>query len=210
MAGSNGPLPINVRSLHSRACDYLRLPCSQRTLACSPSNAPDATPTPDEGVEPIKDLITEALSTGIPAVAGGAIVEGELVALGAGGVYFQGSSSPVQTTNKFRLGSCTKAMTGTLAAILVEEEVVSWTQTAADAFPDLSIHTGFADVTLVDLLSHHAGTSLSLPGEHPALWNSLLFDARPLPKQRMEVAKEVLESPPRTHRNCTHTPTPAM
>jgi len=52
-----------------------------------------------------------------------AVVEGDrVVATGAAGVRVQGGRDAVTLADRFHLGSCTKTMTATLCAMLVEEE----------------------------------------------------------------------------------------
>jgi CubicO group peptidase (beta-lactamase class C family) len=53
----------------------------------------------------------------------------------------------------------TKAFTSTLAGILVDQSVMSWQTTPLDVWPELAetIHPGFRDITLRQLLSHTSG-----------------------------------------------------
>jgi hypothetical protein len=53
----------------------------------------------------------------------------------------------------------TKAMTATLAAILVEDGLISWETTPVDVWPELTnaIHPAFRNVTLRQFLSHSSG-----------------------------------------------------
>lgn len=69
----------------------------------------------------------------------------------------------VQVGDKFHIGSCTKAMTATLLAVLVERSALSWEGTLAQYLPELEprMHHDFKRVTLAQLTSHRAG----LPGD---------------------------------------------
>ncbi len=43
----------------------------------------------------------------------------------------------------FHLGSCTKAMTATLAAILIEEGIFGWDSKLVDLMPEITLHPDF-------------------------------------------------------------------
>ena len=61
-----------------------------------------------------------------PALGTAVIVEGRLRALGVVGVRKQGSEAKVDQSDPFHLGSCTKAMTGSLIGLLVEQGKLAW------------------------------------------------------------------------------------
>src|SRR5882757_6083162 len=57
-----------------------------------------------------------------------AVLRGErIIAQGAAGVRRRGTAERITLEDRFHLGSCTKAMTATLVAILVEEGKLNWT-----------------------------------------------------------------------------------
>jgi len=72
--------------------------------------------------------------------------------------------------DRWHLGSCTKAMTATLAAMLVKEGLLRWEMTLPEALPALaeSMKPGFRQVTLMDLLRMRGGVSANPP---PAAWS---------------------------------------
>jgi D-alanyl-D-alanine carboxypeptidase len=82
-----------------------------------------------------------------------------MAGIAAAGVRRQGENAPISTGDLFHLGSNTKAVTATMIARLVEAEKLSWTTTPLDAFPELrdTIHPAFKQITIEQLLSHHAG-----------------------------------------------------
>ncbi len=96
---------------------------------------------------------------GLPALAGAAVREGRVVAAGAVGTRRAGAQVPVAVTDRFHIGSCTKAMTALLAGMLVEAARIRWDSTVGSAFPALrdGMDAGLAGVTLVQLLSHTGG-----------------------------------------------------
>jgi CubicO group peptidase (beta-lactamase class C family) len=130
-----------------------------------------------------------------PALAG-AVIEGDrVVMLGATGVRAEGFPEKVTVNDLWHLGSCTKAMTATLCAILVEEGRLSWDSTVADAFPDLAarMDKAWAKATLRQLLTHRAGA----PAEMPALVWSGLWQSNETPaKQRLALVAGVTSKPP--------------
>ncbi len=119
---------------------------------------------PEVGVaEQIVDLSPELTAVrdefNFPALAAAVIVEGRLQALGVVGVRKHGSEAKVEQNDPFHLGSCTKAMTGTLIGLLVEEGKLAWDTPLAEYFPAWKdrMHPEYREVTLVHLLSHRAG-----------------------------------------------------
>lgn len=89
-----------------------------------------------------------------------ALVEGDTVTeIGASGVRRVGQSEKLETSDVFHLGSCTKAMTATVIALLVEEGTLSWDSTIEGVFPreQSKMSKQFAAVTLAQLLYHRGG-----------------------------------------------------
>jgi len=95
----------------------------------------------------------------LPALAAGVARDGRIVARDAVGVRLYKSTIPVAVDDRFHLGSDTKAMTATLAAILVQDGKLSWTSTIGEVLgkqiPNLK--PAFAAIKLEDLLSHQSG-----------------------------------------------------
>lgn len=96
---------------------------------------------------------------GMPALAAAVARDGAVVAAGAVGTRRAGTDSPVALTDRFHLGSDTKAMTALLAAMLVEEGRLRWDTRVGEVFPELAgrMDAGLAAVTLTQLLSHTSG-----------------------------------------------------
>ena len=101
---------------------------------------------------------------GLPAISAALVERGELAAIGASGVRRVGSDVAVTTDDRWYLGSCTKAMTATLVARLVQRGELEWDTTLAQVFPERAeaMHAGYRDTTLRQLLDHRAG----LPEDH--------------------------------------------
>lgn len=105
----------------------------------------------------------------LPALAAAVIVEGRLHAVGVAGVRKLGDSVKVEPNDPFHLGSCTKAMTASLAGLLVREGRLKWETPLAEYFPEWrdTMHPDYHAVTLVHLLSHRAGAPPMTAGFAP-------------------------------------------
>src|SRR3954467_10099541 len=89
-----------------------------------------------------------------------AVLRGErIIAQGAAGVRKRGTAERITLDDRFHLGSCTKAMTATLVAMLVEEGKLNWTTTLGELFADMvkPMHPAWEKVTLRQVLAHRAG-----------------------------------------------------
>ena len=118
--------------------------------------------SPQGSVESLDAMLDAARKQhNVPAL--GAIVfrADSVLARGIVGVRQSNAPTPVTLTDRFQLGSNTKAMTATLLATFVEEGKLAWTTTLADVFPDRrdAMSADFRGVTIDLLLSHHAGIS---------------------------------------------------
>ncbi len=95
----------------------------------------------------------------LPAMAAAVIVDGHTIVWDATGVRKAGSKVKVTPNDKFHIGSCTKAMTATLIAMLVEQGKLRWDITLSEALPDMldEMHPEYRNVTLRHLLDHRGG-----------------------------------------------------
>lgn len=128
------------------------------------------------------------------------LIEGDTIKLhGATGIRTRGSDAKVTINDQFHLGSCTKAMTATLCAMLVEDGTLRWDMTIGEVFPKevaaAGVDPAWKDVTLLQLLSHHAG----VPGDLSAdgLWGRLWKIKEPV-AARQALLEGVLRHPPKT------------
>ena len=96
---------------------------------------------------------------GLPALGIGIVHRGETVGLGMAGERAAGSADWATLDDVFDVASCSKSVTATIAAWLVERGVVQWTTTLGQAFPELgaSLHPWYVNATLEQLLRHRAG-----------------------------------------------------
>ena len=100
----------------------------------------------------------------LPALAGAIVTSSGIVAKSAVGVRKAGTDVAVTADDLWHLGSNTKAMTSTLAAIAVEAGKMRWDSTLAGVFPNAAglKESPLATVTLTHLLSHRAGLPANL------------------------------------------------
>jgi len=130
----------------------------------------------------------------VPGLVAAAVHNGEIIAAGATGVRKCGDPTPVTFDDKFHLGSCTKSMTGSLAAMLVKEGKIKWQTTVAEVFPEMSIHPGFRSATLLQFASNSAGVPHEVPHE---IWKMADRDRnKPESEVRLEFIRGLLSSPP--------------
>ena len=105
----------------------------------------------------------------LPALAGAAVDEGEIVAIGATGLRRSDEEVPVTMGDIWHLGSCTKSMTASVCAMLVEDGKMRWDMTIAEVFPDWrkAMQPAWRSVKLEQLLVHRGGAPRDPPAD---LW----------------------------------------
>jgi CubicO group peptidase (beta-lactamase class C family) len=107
----------------------------------------------------------------LPGAAALSVVGGRVVAQAAWGVRKLGDPTKVTAQDRWHLGSDGKAMTATLAALLVADGKIAWRSTVGELFRDWKeLHPGFAAVTLEQLLGHRGGLAHETP---PPIWADL-------------------------------------
>ncbi|HXJ73470.1 MAG TPA: serine hydrolase domain-containing protein, partial [Candidatus Dormibacteraeota bacterium] len=146
---------------------------------------------------------------------GAAVLRGErIIAQGAAGVRKRGTAEHITLDDRFHLGSCTKPMTATLVAMLVEEGKLNWTATLGELFAETvkPMHPAWEKVTLRQVLAHLSGLRFDPDGLAQvfnlfrAPYASLRRGAelmrhprstlRTLPQQRLEIMRQALSRPP--------------
>jgi len=126
----------------------------------------------------------------VPAMAALVVTSDGVKFAGAAGVRKRGTEVPVTLDDLWHLGSDGKAMTSTLIARLVERGQLRWDITLAEVFPDLApqMNSAFRQVTLLQLLSHHAGL--------PANLDLVKYFGDDAPGLRLRAVKEYLAQKP--------------
>ncbi|MEE8169650.1 MAG: serine hydrolase domain-containing protein [Phycisphaerae bacterium] len=142
-------------------------------------------------------LERERKKQGLPAVAAVVIQDDRIVARGVAGLRKTGGRARVKLNDRWHLGSCTKSMTATMIAVLVERGVLSWDTTIGKALPDLagSMRPEYRNVTVEMLLGHRAGIHHEL--EVPGLWDVLWRREGTPVEERRRMAEVMLAQPPK-------------
>lgn len=129
----------------------------------------------------------------LPALAAASISRGEILDAGACGLRRADGTARVKLDDKWHLGSITKSMTSSLAAMLVERGTLKWETTLADVFPKMEMDAAWRSVRLDQLLAHRAGAPHVMP--LPLMLRGRANEG-PLPAQRLEFARSLLQNAP--------------
>ena len=125
----------------------------------------------------LKHLLSFSVSSNqLPALAAIVFDDQKVIASGAIGVRKFGDPTLVTIEDSFHLGSCTKAMTATLAARIVERGEISWATTVKEALSLQNVDSALENITLLELMSHTAGMPASLKIQPPGLWKYLYYN----------------------------------
>ncbi len=136
--------------------------CTQANSTHTTAQNTSQTTSAVSDITNINDILQPELRTyNLPAMAAVVISDGKIVAQGAVGVRKFGDTTPVTINDQWLLSSCTKAMTATVVAMLIEQRKFTWTTTMAEIYPELKdrMLPKYRGVTIMELLSHHAGLS---------------------------------------------------
>jgi CubicO group peptidase (beta-lactamase class C family) len=155
----------------SRLCPVLRFLAFSIVLAL-PTIVLAQMQSLDSQLTPIRDKY------GLPALAAAVVKDGKIIAAGAVGVRVYGTDLGVTINDRFHLGSDTKAMTATLAGMLVDEGKLRWDSTIGEVLgADVpGINPKLAAVTLEQLLSHSSGIPSDTPETLRLYFNTDAFE----------------------------------
>lgn len=133
-------------------------------LQAGPAGARE--PAPDAAA--IDAVVNKALAFWhVPGCAVAIVKDDRIVCLKGYGVKELGKTDRVTPDTLFGIGSCTKAVTATAIALLVDEKKMDWDDPVRKHVPFFRLSDPLADrdVTLRDLLCHRTGLS-----RHEFLW----------------------------------------
>ena len=138
-------------------------------------------------------------SQNAPAMGAIVIRNGQVAERAVRGQRSVNGSAAVTVDDQWHMGSITKSMTSTLAALMVEDGLIGWDTTPLEVWPDLAneIHADFRNATLRQFLSHTSGM------QRDSDWSGASDSASgTLPQKRHEWAMRLLASAP-DHANGT-------
>jgi CubicO group peptidase (beta-lactamase class C family) len=112
------------------------------------------------------------------------------------GHRLRGKKALLSPQDSFQLGSCTKAMTATLLAMLVEEGKLRWNSTLGEVFPEYKaqMQGDWAQISLINLLSNRSGAPENLDSD--GLWRQLWQRKGSPQEQRLQLLRGVIKHPP--------------
>ncbi len=124
--------------------------------------------------------------------------DGNLV-IGCAGVRQAGSPEKITITDRMHLGSCTKSMTATMLAALVEEGQLRWDTSIGEVFGSVApisekMNPAWRDVTLAQLLTNRSGAPNELT--KTGLWKQLWEHKGSPTSARMLLVEGVLSQAP--------------
>ncbi|MGE0193544.1 MAG: serine hydrolase domain-containing protein [Planctomycetota bacterium] len=152
---------------------------------------PEASPAGDAEIAALLRPLRE--KAGIPALGGAVVRLGQPTRAAAVGVRKAGDEAAATVGDRWHLGSCTKAMTATLAEIVAAETALDLDAPVRDAFADVDLDGGWEGVTLRRWLAHRGGLVTAYPRP---LWSWLWKREVDPRQQRTRIAKEVLGAAP--------------
>lgn len=164
----------------------------------------DPVPIPDE----CSEMLTASPSPNVAAyldcrrtddvVAAGLWVYtgGDTAWRAATGQRAKGAPEEVTVNDQWHIGSCGKAMTASLAGVLVQEGIIEWDTTICDALEGVvsRIHNDYCNVTLEQLLAHQGGLPANVPDQiFQGLRRSWDTEAQ---EDRLRIARTMLAESP--------------
>lgn len=180
-------------------CRLSRFGCALLPLVVSFCALTPPVPTlaQEPGVRDVGPLLRPVYVTNkVPGLAGAVVNSGRIVARGSVGFRKAASGVPITSRDRFHLGSCAKAMTATVLAMLVEEGKLSWDSTVPETLSDAvpAIHPAWRATRLDMLLTHTGGAPNDLRKD--GLWGRLWrFTGEPT-EHRIALAEGVLRNAP--------------
>ena len=101
-------------------------------LGCAITPAPITEKSGDSDFAQLLETIRQKEK--LPAIAASVIIDGDIYAKAAVGTRKYGTDNWVTIEDKFLIGSCGKAFTATLAAILINEGLLKWDTNVGEVF----------------------------------------------------------------------------
>jgi CubicO group peptidase (beta-lactamase class C family) len=131
----------------------------------------------------------------LPALAVVVTKDGKICDREAVGIRKWGDTTAVTVDDVYHIGSCTKSMTATLAAMFIDQGKLRWDTTIGEMFPELKgkMDKQYETVTVEQLLHHRGG----VPHKSPSTaWKQAWKEIGTPVEQRREYLEAVLSAPP--------------
>lgn len=161
----NKEFPMKRFSPAKKAAVFLALVVS--TCLCSIGQAQDQ---PKELATKLAEICRKH---DVPAMSAALVNVKGLVQSQCFGVRKRETTDNVELTDRFPIGSNTKSMTATLAAVLVEAGHIEWETSIGEVWPkatDKDLHPDLRKVTLSQLLSHQGGLPSNISDLSNTAW----------------------------------------
>ncbi len=141
----------------------------------------------------LSGIITPLLEKSrLPALGAAVVTSDGLEAIGAVGLRSSMGTERVTIDDQWHIGSCTKAMTATLVARLIDRGVLGWESTIGGVLGPM-VHPDWKDVPIEWLLSHRSGAPLNFSED---LWQRMAARGGSPREQRQWFVEEGLKIPP--------------
>lgn len=124
-------------------------------LGCAITPAPITEKSGDSDFAQLLETIRQKEK--LPAIAASVIIDGDIYAKAAVGTRKYGTDNWVTIEDKFLIGSCGKAFTATLAAILINEGLLKWDTNVGEVFPEIKMQPEWESITIQHLLTNRSG-----------------------------------------------------
>lgn len=159
-------------------------------VLCLPIRLGAQTIEPDAAITKLVQALVD--DDAAPGIVAAIAKSGQPIRIGAAGVRKSGNKQPITINDLLHLGSCTKAITATMIARMVQRGELSWETTILEGLPNLKkkIHSDYHAVTIEQLLKHTAG----VPANGP--WHLQL--RKPINKKREAIIVQCLKEAPRS------------
>jgi CubicO group peptidase (beta-lactamase class C family) len=166
---------------------------AQSAYSQADMRAVEETPAAIDVSPQLAELVTKH---NVPALAAVLIEGGVIRVEGVAGVRANGSDAKATLDDQWHLGSCTKAMTATLAALMVDRQQLSWDTPLFEAFPKLAeeADAGWGKATLGMFVTNTSGTPGGL--DRDGLWGRLWNTNEPPAEARRMLIAGVTKFPP--------------
>lgn len=177
----------------------MRLTFSMLAAACLATGALVPVIAADSPDQVVRSALTMVRDTHhLPGVTALVQQNGHVAAEIAIGVRAQGHAEPVTTSDRWHIGSDTKAFTSTLIARLVEQGRMRFEDTLAQSLPALAdrMTPAYRDITITQLLSHTSGLPALTDDKDLPMFLAALKVSTDLRAQRASVAATYLTQPP--------------